>query len=92
LFSPCDIGIEIHKDVVEHSKEAIANWKAHYPPAQEISQMDIIHGNALEIDADKGECVLGFDRIYIGAAIGKESLSRFRKLLKPGGILVGPGE
>lgn len=35
---------------------------------------------------------MGFDRIYIGAAIGIEDLPKFRKLLKPGGILVGPVE
>lgn len=98
LFVCCEIsqaamiGVEIHKDVIDHCKEAIANWKSHYPPAQEISHLDLIHGNALQIDADKGESALGFDRIYIGAAIDKEELTRFRNLLSPGGILVGPGE
>jgi hypothetical protein len=33
---------------------------------------------------------LGFDRIYIGAAIELYQLAMFKKLLKPGGILVGP--
>eukprot|EP00980_Cylindrotheca_fusiformis_P012388 scaffold3043_cov121-Cylindrotheca_fusiformis.AAC.4 len=84
--------VEIQEDVVEHSKEAIAKWKANYPPAQAICHMDIIHGNALEIDADRGESVLGFDRIYIGASIGRHELPQFRNLLKPGGILVGPVE
>jgi protein-L-isoaspartate O-methyltransferase len=43
------------------------------------------------LEPDKGECALGFDRIYIGAAIEKNHLSLFKKMLKPGGILVGPG-
>jgi protein-L-isoaspartate(D-aspartate) O-methyltransferase len=84
--------IEIHEDVVEHSKEAIANWKAYHPAAKEISHIEIIRGNALQINAEKGESTLGFDRIYIGAAIGRESLANFKRLLKPGGILVGPVE
>ena len=68
------------------------NWKEHYPPAREISHIDVIRGNALEIDPERGEGALGFDRIYIGAAIDRESLPSFKKLLKPGGVLVGPGE
>jgi protein-L-isoaspartate O-methyltransferase len=85
------VGIEIHEDVVQHCKESIASWKQAYPPARSIHHIDIIRGNALEVDTDKGECALGFDRIYIGAAIEKHQLPRFQKLLKPGGILVGPG-
>ncbi len=37
-----------------------------------------------------GECALGFDRIYIGADIDCLQLPMFKRLLKPGGILVGP--
>jgi hypothetical protein len=85
------VGIEIHEDVVQHCKESIASWKEAYPPARSIHHIDIIRGNALEVDTEKGECALGFDRIYIGAAIEKHQLPRFKKLLKPGGILVGPG-
>jgi protein-L-isoaspartate O-methyltransferase len=85
-------GIEIHQDVIDHSREAIASWKTHFSPARDIAHIDIIRGNALEIDLEKGESALGFDRIYIGAAIGRQSLPHFKKLLKPGGILVGPGK
>lgn len=84
--------VEIHEDVVEHSTRAIESWKERHPPARAISHIDAIHGNALEIDQEEGEASLGFDRIYIGAAIGTEHLSQFKKLLKPGGILVGPVE
>jgi hypothetical protein len=39
---------------------------------------------------EAGECGLGFDRIYIGAAIEIYQLPMFKGLLKPGGILIGP--
>ena len=39
----------------------------------------------------KGESVVGFDRIYIGASVDKEDLANITKLLSPGGVLVGPG-
>lgn len=84
--------VEIHKDVVTHCKQAVENWKSSNPYAQAITHIDVIHGNAIEIDVKKGESALGFDRIYIGAAIERESLSHFKKMLKPGGILVGPVE
>jgi protein-L-isoaspartate O-methyltransferase len=84
-------GVEIHKDVIKHSEAAIKKWKQVYPEAKKIKHIDVVHGNALELVPDKGECAMGFDRIYIGAAIGSEILPSFKKLLKPGGILVGPG-
>jgi protein-L-isoaspartate O-methyltransferase len=84
--------VEVHPDVVQHAKVAVARWKEGHPPAQRICNIDIMHGNALELDTERGECALGFDRIYIGAAIDKQHLPKFKKLLKPGGILVGPGE
>jgi len=82
--------VEIHLDVIEHSKEAIANWKHDCSAAQKIQQINIIPGNALNLDVEIGECALGFDRIYIGAAIEVYQLPMFTRLLKPGGILVGP--
>lgn len=82
--------MEVHQDVIRHSEAAIAAWKRAYPEGRKIQHIHIIHGNALELQADKGECALGFDRIYIGAAIETENLALFKKLLKPGGILVGP--
>jgi hypothetical protein len=35
---------------------------------------------------------VGFDRIYIGAAVDRDEFGKIVKLLSPGGILVGPGE
>mmetsp|Transcript_22890 Transcript_22890/g.49874 ORF Transcript_22890/g.49874 Transcript_22890/m.49874 type:complete len:496 (+) Transcript_22890:111-1598(+) len=82
--------VEIQEDVISHSKEAIAEWKKTHFASEGISNIDLIHGNALELNTNKGECALGFDRIYIGAAIQKFNLQMFKKMLKPGGILVGP--
>lgn len=84
--------VEIHQDVMEHAKQAIGLWKETCSPAQKNENVNLIHGNALELDTAKGECVLGFDRIYIGAAVTKRNLPMFKSMLKPGGILVGPGK
>jgi protein-L-isoaspartate O-methyltransferase len=83
-------GVEVHQDVIRHSQAAIAAWKEASPEGRKIQHIHIIHGNALELQPNNGECALGFDRIYIGAAIETSSLALFKKLLKPGGILVGP--
>mmetsp|Transcript_24200 Transcript_24200/g.51399 ORF Transcript_24200/g.51399 Transcript_24200/m.51399 type:complete len:491 (-) Transcript_24200:2821-4293(-) len=80
--------VEIHEDVIRHCKEAIAAWEK--TNDQGTSNIDIIHGNALELNTNKGECAFGFDRIYIGAAIHRFNLHMFKKMLKPGGVLVGP--
>jgi hypothetical protein len=81
-------GIEIHSEVVEHSKNAIETWK--HSSGRESPQIHILHGNALNVDATCGESAVGFDRIYVGAAVERRHLSKLTKLLRPGGILVGP--
>jgi protein-L-isoaspartate O-methyltransferase len=81
-------GIEIHSDVVEHSKNAIETWKL--SSGRDSPQIHILHGNALDVDATSGEAVVGFDRIYVGAAVERRHLTKLTKLLRPGGILVGP--
>lgn len=83
-------GVDIHKDVIRHSEAAIDAWKRAHTEGQKIQHIHMIHGNALELQDDKGECALGFDRIYIGAAIETKNLALFKRMLKPGGILVGP--
>eukprot|EP00540_Astrosyne_radiata_P004000 CAMPEP_0116841026 /NCGR_PEP_ID=MMETSP0418-20121206/10691_1 /TAXON_ID=1158023 /ORGANISM="Astrosyne radiata, Strain 13vi08-1A" /LENGTH=516 /DNA_ID=CAMNT_0004471397 /DNA_START=64 /DNA_END=1614 /DNA_ORIENTATION=+ len=80
-------GVEIHEDVVNHSKSAIARWQA---TQTEMPHMQVIHGNALYISKNKGESAMGFDRIYIGASVERTNLSKLTSLLKPGGVLVGP--
>lgn len=87
-------GIEIHADVVEHCRRSIATWKAARQDEignTKFAHMEIIHGNGLLIDSSQGEAAVGFDRIYIGAAVEKRNLRQLTALLRPGGILVGPG-
>lgn len=95
-------GVELHGDVIEHCKASIAKWKTNVVEERgEIStfhfmdntaDIQLIKGNGLNIVDSKGESVVGFDRIYIGAAVDKQALANITKLLSPGGILVGPGE
>jgi len=81
-------GVDIHEDVVEHSRIAIENWKSSEEGFADLS-IDIFHGSGLEID-DEGESRMGYDRIYVGAAIGQSELQRIEPLLAPGGVLVAP--
>lgn len=76
--------------MVKHSKAAIEVWKR--STRSDTPHIEIIHGNGLEIDASRGEGVVGFDRIYVGAAVERRNLSKLTRLLRPGGILVGPGK
>lgn len=69
----------------EKSESSVFHFTDNTPDIQ------IIKGNGLNILKTKGESVVGFDRIYIGAAVDKEDLAKITKLLSPGGILVGPG-
>ena len=55
------------------------------------ADIHIIKGNGLNILKTVGEGAVGFDRIYIGAAVDKADLANIIELLSPGGILVGPG-
>ena len=96
-------GVELHDDVIEHCKTSIAKWKNITIESRDnevsivnfidstIADIQIIKGNGLNILKTKGEGIVGFDRIYIGAAVDKEDLESITKLLSPGGILVGPG-
>lgn len=93
--------VELHDDVIEHCKTSVARWKASTVEVKDgnstihfmddkIADIQIVKGNGLNILRTKGEGVVGFDRIYIGAAVDKEDLDNITKLLSPGGILVGP--
>lgn len=95
-------GVELLDDVIQHSKAAIAKWKTSAVEerngvstvrfADDTADIQIVKGNGLRILKTRGESVVGFDRIYIGAAVEKEDLEAITKLLSPGGVLVGPVE
>uniref|UniRef100_A0A7S0FMZ4 Protein-L-isoaspartate O-methyltransferase n=1 Tax=Minutocellus polymorphus TaxID=265543 RepID=A0A7S0FMZ4_9STRA len=95
-----NFGIEIHRDVIDHCQNALKTWSTKKPwgvnststsNVSARSRPQIIHGNGLCISAKDGESMVGFDRIYIGAAIERDDLARMSELLSPGGILVVPG-
>jgi len=86
------VGVDIHHDVVEHAKEAIALWKSSRVSSQDLPKLEIIHGNALHIDASHGQGARGFDRIYVGGALEMDQVQHVTKLLKMGGVMVGPVE
>lgn len=78
-------GIELNEKAIQHSQKAISHcFDGKYP-----DNLTIIHGNALCVSL-KGESLVGFDRIYIGASVNKANVSQITKLLSPGGVLIGP--
>jgi len=99
-----NIGVEIQKDVVQHARTCISEWRSAKKKScgkrsagsmtakqdRDFINPNIIHGSGLEISSKVGESVTGFDRIYIGAAIESEHLPKIKALLSQGGILVGP--
>jgi len=87
-----NLGVEIFHDVVKHSQAAVATWKSSLNDPSRIPPMEVLQGNALNINPSLGEACRGFDRIYIGASVQQSDLSKLTCLLKPGGILVGPVE
>lgn len=83
------INIDCHQEALEHGQQAVAAWKA--TREAPLAEMQFLLGNVLQIETNKGECLRGFDRIYVGATLEKSSLPALANLLKVGGILVGPG-
>jgi protein-L-isoaspartate(D-aspartate) O-methyltransferase len=85
------VAIEVSSHTMAHAHESLKQWKTDNPDIT-IPPIEFIHGNALHIDLQQGEAVTGFDRIYLGAAVPRSKLNRFAQLLRPGGVLVGPGK
>jgi protein-L-isoaspartate O-methyltransferase len=85
-------GLEIHEEALHHCRHAVAAWSEESSTTNTRSQpsMHFIHGNGLDIQSNVGESIVGFDRIYAGAAINKAQLRNIQKLLSPGGVLVAP--
>ena len=80
---------------MNHSKESIETWKKKRNERDNNApflHLDIIHGNIFEISTSEGESLIGFDRIYVGAALSRNQIVKISQLLSPGGILVGPVE
>ena len=84
------VAVEVSAPTIRHMQESWARWKAANPNL-ELPTCETLHGNALQIDVTAGEAITGFDRIYVGATVPRRKLQRLAQLLRPGGILVGPG-
>lgn len=84
--------VELSVEAVRHSKQAISAWTKTREAQRTAPHIEILHGSGLDIDSSKGEAAVGFDRIYIGAAVERSDLPHFAGLLRQGGILVGPGK
>jgi protein-L-isoaspartate O-methyltransferase len=63
------------------------------PPGLDVvlPHMEFVHGNGLHIDAEKGESVVGYDRIYVGSSIDQRAVTKLTAMLRLGGILIAPG-
>jgi protein-L-isoaspartate O-methyltransferase len=86
------VAVELQHDVVEHAAASRRAWLESRGGDHDVAPLTAIQGNALNINVNEGEARLGFDRIYIGAAVDTPSLVYLCEMLRPGGILVGPGE
>lgn len=74
------VGVEIYSELVELARERCAELG--------LDSIKFVNGNAFDLALDG---TMRFDRIYIGAGAGNDARFLF-KLLKPGGIIVGPFE
>lgn len=83
-------GVEINSSVLEHCHASMGRWKADQDV--ELAHMEFFHGNGLHIDASIGESLIGYDRIYVGAAVESSCVKQLASLLRLGGILVAPGK
>jgi protein-L-isoaspartate O-methyltransferase len=84
-------GIEINQDIIDHCLSSMERYKS-ANSVTDLAHMEFILGNGLQIDPNSGESNVGYDRIYIGASIEKRNLKQLASLLRPGGVLVGPGK
>jgi protein-L-isoaspartate O-methyltransferase len=84
-------GIEINQDVIDHCLSSMERYQS-ANSGIDLAHMEFILGNGLQIDPNSGESNIGYDRIYIGASIEKRNLIQLASLLRPGGVLVGPGK
>jgi len=98
--------VDINKEALNHCQEAVAAWHTESSSTthnnntnssnnnndnnRTLPLMYFIHGNGLNIQPDAGESVVGFDRIYAGAAISSSQQKKIQQLLSPGGVMVAP--
>lgn len=89
--------IEVFPKVVKWSKQRFAEFGAvplipgmpHHGVNRDVLAKDMkwVTGNALAIDVERN---CKYDRIYVGAQGVEDDIRHLMRLLKPGGIMVGP--
>jgi len=77
-------GVEIEAEVVEWAKSRQARLS---DADRTFCRSQFVKGNVFKIDIERS---MRYDRIYVGAQAPRSYLQKFAKLLKVGGILVGP--
>jgi protein-L-isoaspartate O-methyltransferase len=82
-------GVELQKEAVDHCGASLERWKSSHDV--KLPHMEFIHGNGLEIDSSTGESAIGYDRIYVGASLGRAQLKKVASLLRAKGVMVAPG-
>ena len=83
--------VELQDAAFFHGQRAVRQWQEAHGHKTTTTRMEFLQGNALTIQAHQGEAHVGFDRIYVGAALEVEDLPPIANLLRPNGILVCPG-
>lgn len=79
-----------HKQDLASNKNKTCSSTALLSENNSIPHIEIFHGNGLQMEGHSGEALVGFDRIYAGAAVESKDISKIKNLLSPGGILVAP--
>lgn len=80
-------GVEVKSSLVQHSRTCIERWKDSCGIHRRI---DIVEGNAFNIDVIKAVHTCLYDRIYIGAGCPDRCKNYFYSLLADHGNLVAP--
>ncbi len=87
-------GIEIHEELVEHSKVCVAKWLSKRTAAgsseHQVSPISFFHGNCFHLNTADAVANGKYDRIYVGADCPDALKEFFFPLLAIGGILVVP--
>jgi protein-L-isoaspartate O-methyltransferase len=83
--------VELQDEPFRHGQQAVQQWQQESMQRRH-PKMEFLQGNGLVLHPSEGEACMGFDRIYVGAALELEALQPVANLLRPNGVLVCPGK
>jgi protein-L-isoaspartate O-methyltransferase len=84
--------VELQDEPFRHGQHAVQQWQHASRQTRHPPKMVFLQGNGLMLHPSEGEACMGFDRIYVGAALELEALQPIANLLRPNGVLVCPGK